>query len=322
MTDTTLIWEKVLQIAKDKVEEPELYEWLDKAVLVGMDTRSHHVVLQMENGCEDKLSAAVLPLLTEALYEITRKQYRLSIEKNASKTEFADLSFPILNAYTFDNFHINHSNEFAHAGALAVAISPGDAYNPLNVYGPVGTGKTHLLHAIANEVVDNHQGKIVYLNADHFVNQLEQARRTNKLSDFKHQLQKADLFMMDDLDVLAGNQEAQEVLINIIDYLYMHQKQMVFTFEKHPGHIIGLKKRIVERFGWGLIIHSAAEKMKDDMIESGVGEVKDANQMQSALENLFKHSNNEHTLSVLLEELIEQQKMTNVWLEKIYGKIK
>ena len=322
MTDTTLIWEKVLQIAKDAVEEPELYEWLDKVFLVNMDVKNHHVVLRTEGDSEEKLHAVVLPLLTEALVEITREHYRLSIEKSHSKTEFDDLNFPILNAYTFDQFHINNSNEFAHAGALAVAISPGDAYNPLNVYGPVGTGKTHLLHAIANEFKDNHQGTIIYLNADHFSNQLEQAKQTNKMSDFKHQLQKADLFMMDDLDVLADNQEAQEVLINVIDYLFMHQKQMVFTFEKHPGHIAGLNKRIIERFGWGLIINSAAEKIKEDMIESGIEQVKDADHMQSTLENLFKHSNNEHSLSILIEELIEQQKMTNVWLEKIYGKIK
>jgi len=168
----------------------------------------------------------------------------------------ATSSIPNLNPnFTFERFVIGPSNQFAAAAAEAVADKPGDAYNPLFIYGGAGLGKTHLLHAIAHRIPSKHKKypHIVYMTTEHFVNDLINCIRHKKMDDFRLKLRACDVLLLDDIQFIAGKERTQEEFFHTFNTLQSAGRQVVFTSDSRPADIPGLEDRLRSRFLQGLL---------------------------------------------------------------------
>ena len=160
----------------------------------------------------------------------------------------------LLPKYTFDNFVVGASNQFAHAASKAVANQPGDHYNPLFIYGGVGLGKTHLVNAIGHQVLDrNENARVVYLSSESFMNELIAALRRDRMDEFKSRFRRIDVLIVDDVQFLAGRERTQEEFFHTFNSLYDGHHQIVLTSDKFPKEIPDLEERLRNRFEWGLI---------------------------------------------------------------------
>jgi chromosomal replication initiator protein len=160
----------------------------------------------------------------------------------------------LIQRYTFDSFVVSSCNQFAHAAAFAVAGLPSLAYNPLFVYGGVGLGKTHLMHAVGNKIRGSLHGlRILYISAETFMSELINAIRYERTPDFKGRYRGVDVLMIDDIQFLAGKERTQEEFFHTFNALYEAQKQIIITSDCPPRDIPTLEERLRSRFEWGLI---------------------------------------------------------------------
>ena len=159
--------------------------------------------------------------------------------------------------YTFDNFVVGASNQFANAACLAVANLPAKNYNPLFIYGGVGLGKTHLLHAIGNHILQNRIlleiKKICYLSSEEFTNELINSIRYEKMDEFRNKFRKMDILLIDDIQFISGKERTQAEFFHTFNSLYEGRKQIVVTSDKFPKDIPNFEERLRSRFEWGLI---------------------------------------------------------------------
>ena len=156
--------------------------------------------------------------------------------------------------YTFDSFVVGSSNQFSHAAALQVAHSPGTQYNPLFIYGGVGLGKTHLLHAIGNSILSSGRcTRVMYLSAEEFMNGLIQALRTGRMEKYKEKLRSLEVLLVDDIQFISGKERTQEEFFHTFNTLYNLKHQIVVSCDKIPQEISGLEDRLKTRFAWGLL---------------------------------------------------------------------
>jgi chromosomal replication initiator protein len=163
-------------------------------------------------------------------------------------------SSTLLPKYTFRNFVVGASNQFAHAASEAVANQPGVQYNPLFLYGGVGLGKTHLANAIGHQVLQrNPSAQVVYLSSDTFMNELIAALRRDRMDAFKERFRNTDVLIVDDVQFLAGRERTQEEFFHTFNSLYENHRQIVLTSDKFPKEIPDLEERLRNRFEWGLI---------------------------------------------------------------------
>jgi chromosomal replication initiator protein len=155
---------------------------------------------------------------------------------------------------TFDSFVVGNNNNFAYAAALAVAQAPGKSYNPLFLYGGVGLGKTHLLHAIGQHVVGNKKGaRVAYLSSEKFTNEYIDGIQNNQLAKFRKKYRQTDVLLIDDIQFLAGKERIQEEFFHTFNALHEAHKQIVLTCDRPASEIQGLEHRLVSRFEWGLV---------------------------------------------------------------------
>jgi chromosomal replication initiator protein len=182
----------------------------------------------------------------------------ISVQEDSSPVPVAAVS-PFNPHYVFENFVVGSSNQFAHAAARAVAENPSRSYNPLFLYGGVGLGKTHLLHAIGHSLVHRHAHlRVMYLPAEQFVNELISSLRFNRMPAFRERYRNIDVLMVDDIQFLANKERTQEEFFHTFNTLYTTQKQIILTSDSSPRNIPALEERLRSRFEWGLIadIHS------------------------------------------------------------------
>jgi len=166
----------------------------------------------------------------------------------------ASSGFVLNPRFTFESFVVGSSNQFAHAAARAVAETPSRSYNPLFLYGGVGLGKTHLVHAIAHEVLLRAPGsRVLYLSAERFLNELINALRFERMHEFKRRYRELDVLLMDDVQFIAGKDSTQEEFFHTFNALHDAQKQIVVTSDALPKEIPTLEERLRSRFEWGLI---------------------------------------------------------------------
>jgi chromosomal replication initiator protein len=155
---------------------------------------------------------------------------------------------------TFETFVVGNNNNFAHAAALAVAQAPGKSYNPLFVYGGVGLGKTHLLHAIGQHVSASKKGaRVSYVSSERFTNEYIDAIQNNQLVRFRKRYRQSDVLLIDDIQFLAGKERIQEEFFHTFNALHESHKQIVLTCDRPAGEIQNLEQRLVSRFEWGLV---------------------------------------------------------------------
>lgn len=167
-------------------------------------------------------------------------------------TQHSDLNFNPKN--TFDTFVVGNNNNFSYAAALAVAQAPGKSYNPLFLYGGVGLGKTHLLHAIGQHVVNNKKGaRVAYVSSEKFTNEYIDAIQNNLLVKFRRKYRQTDVLLIDDIQFLAGKERIQEEFFHTFNALHESHKQIVLTCDRPASEIQNLEHRLVSRFEWGLV---------------------------------------------------------------------
>jgi chromosomal replication initiator protein len=230
------------------------------------------------HGCENGLLRLTVPtesfkkcllenysdLLLDAAGKASKSTVTLQVTSEADSTpesaatktsaETPD-SPPLLTPkYTFDTFVVGASNELAHAAALAVAERPSKAYNPLYLYGGVGLGKTHLMHAVGNLIQKRNKSiRLTYMSSEKFMNELVNAIRFDRTIQFRHKYRNIDVLLMDDIQFIAGKERTQEEFFHTFNALYDAQKQIVITSDCPPKQIPTLEERLHSRFEWGLI---------------------------------------------------------------------
>jgi len=187
----------------------------------------------------------------KAEYWIDQSEAKESI---VSPKESVD-AFSLKSRYTFDSFVVGPSNRFSYTASLAVAESPGKVYNPLYIYGRVGLGKTHLMHAIGNSMKSNNSNyKVSYMSSEKFTNEMiESLRRGTPMPEFRNKYRTADVLLIDDIQFIRGKDGTQEEFFHTFNALYDAQKQIVLTSDSHPRDIPTLEERLRSRFEWGLI---------------------------------------------------------------------
>jgi chromosomal replication initiator protein len=157
--------------------------------------------------------------------------------------------------FTFDSFVEGKSNQLAKAAAIQVAGNPGKAYNPLFIYGGVGLGKTHLMHAVANKLKErNSEARLAYVHSERFVGDMVKALQHNTINDFKTAYRSLDCLMIDDIQFFAGKDRSQEEFFHTFNALLESQQQVILTCDRYPKEVDGLEERLKSRFGWGLTV--------------------------------------------------------------------
>ena len=165
--------------------------------------------------------------------------------------------------YTFDTFVVGKQNELAYAAAQAVAAHPGGTYNPVFIYGDVGLGKTHLLHAVGNELIKrNPNARVLYASCEHFTNDFIQAVRTGHAKEFKDRYRTVDLLLIDDIQFITGKEGTQEEFFHTFNALHQDNKQIVISSDRPPKAIAALEKRLLSRLEWGMLVDVGAPDLE------------------------------------------------------------
>ncbi|WP_133128087.1 chromosomal replication initiator protein DnaA [Legionella nagasakiensis] len=180
----------------------------------------------------------------------------VSVAKSSPKKTTDHYKNSYLNKkFLFDSFVEGNSNQLAKAAALQVAERPGDAYNPLFIYGGVGLGKTHLMHAIGNSILKNNpEAKVLYLHSERFVADMVKALQTNAINEFKRFYRSLNALLIDDIQFFAGKDRSQEEFFHTFNALLEGQQQIILTSDRYPKEIEGVEERLKSRFGWGLTV--------------------------------------------------------------------
>src|SRR6266511_4244785 len=230
------------------------------------DWLTEHYLLQIEDVLSslEKDRVRVVFEINEKLE--SRSTGNRNIKKEEKERERTSRNTNLIPKYTFDNFVIGASNQFAHAACVAVANQPGDHYNPLFIYGGVGLGKTHLVNAIGHHSVTQRPSlKVVYLSSESFMNELIASLRRDKMDEFKRKFRNVDILILDDVQFIAGKERTQEEFFHTFNSLYESHKQIVVTSDKFPKDMRGLEERLRSRFEWGLIADIQAPDIETKM---------------------------------------------------------
>ncbi|MDV6378828.1 chromosomal replication initiator protein DnaA [Sporosarcina sp. GW1-11] len=270
MDNLSSLWEKVLSNIEARVSKPSFETWLKSTKLLTYESES--ATISVPNSfAKDWLETHYVHLITGILSELTGEdriiefvvpqdmaEHDIKLPKTQPKavekvptTNSAGMLNP---KYTFDTFVIGSGNRFAHAASLAVAEAPAKAYNPLFIYGGVGLGKTHLMHAIGHYVLEQNPSlKVVYLSSEKFTNEFINSIRDNKAGDFRDRYRNVDVLLIDDIQFLAGKEQTQEEFFHTFNTLHEESKQIIISSDRPPKEIPTLEDRLRSRFEWGLI---------------------------------------------------------------------
>jgi chromosomal replication initiator protein len=231
-------------------------EGRDRLVLVAPNARFLHTLEESYRPAVDRAIADIADPSFRVLFSLEDEAPSVPASSRAPVTVAESaLPPPNLNTrYTFDTFVVGNSNQFAHAAAKAVADRPSESYNPLFLYGGVGLGKTHLLHAIGHQILaDRPELRVSYLVAEQFVNELINSIRFDRMPAFRERYRTSDVLLVDDVQFLAGKERTQEEFFHTFNTLYTAQKQIILSSDSSPRQIPTLEERLRSRFEWGLI---------------------------------------------------------------------
>ena len=260
---------KAKELLKEETTKISYETWI-KILEIQSEDNDHIVLLTSTDFQKNIVSSKYLDLLTNTFNYLTNKDCSVSIvsreeletaSNNSDLSDTTKIEAPInyvttnLNPkYTFSTFVVGNNNRFAHAAALAVAEAPASSYNPLFIYGGVGLGKTHLMHAIGNEILRNNKNsKILYVTSEAFTNELINAIKDNTNDQFRNKYRGIDILLIDDIQFIAGKERIQEEFFHTFNTLYESGKQVILSSDKPPKDIPLLEDRLKSRFEWGII---------------------------------------------------------------------
>jgi chromosomal replication initiator protein len=281
--EKTTIWDDVLGLVRERLNEQVFNTWFLPIRFVDADKDRRRLRLQAGEVTIDWVSRYYSETLSHVMGEIGLNGYTVewvpedAVVETHLDTDDTDLYFEVkprvvtlesqprvvdlgpadtsLNPkYTFDKFVVGNSNQFAHAAALGAAESPGTTYNPLFIYGGVGLGKTHLMHAIGHSIKQRSpQTRVAYITSEKFMNELISAIQLNKTPAFRDKYRSIDVLLMDDVQFMAGKERTQLEFFHTFNTLHNDQKQIVISSDCPPREIPTLEERLHSRFEWGLI---------------------------------------------------------------------
>lgn len=272
-----IIWEEVLSRIQKK-SNPQVFFWFAPLKPVSQSNDSI-VLLANSNFDRDWINNHYHGFILETVKEVYGREIEVKIiskadDKSASNPDKAEdekisphassdispkfsFSTGFINPnYTFDKFIVGPSNQFAQAASVAVANKPGEAYNPLFIYGGVGLGKTHLLNAVGNNILRNsfNTARVCCISAEHFTNEVINSIKSNKMQEFRNKYRfGCDVLLIDDIQFIAGKESTQEEFFHTFNTLYESKKQIILTSDKSPKDMSYLEERLRSRFEWGLI---------------------------------------------------------------------
>ena len=258
------LWPKVLALLKNELTEIGFNTWIKTIDPISISTTTIELGVPTEFN-KGILESRYSSLIKNAIKHVTSKEYiiTVSIPSQDTSRNFhnrmdngynEDLSNSLLNPkYTFDTFVIGNGNRLANAASVAVAESPAKAYNPLFLYGGVGLGKTHLLHAIGHYILSNNSNsKVLYVSSEKFTNELINAIRDDRNEEFRGKYRNIDVLLIDDIQFIGGKERTQEEFFHTFNALYEANKQIIISSDRTPKEITTLEERLRSRFEWGL----------------------------------------------------------------------
>jgi chromosomal replication initiator protein len=264
------IWQEVLQVVRERVEPTKYATWF--APLKPLSGAVGMLRMAVPNKfVRDWLVEHYHEFLSDTLQELTGVPYQVFFvvqeppevtspeppvlaPTNGAARPAPGLGQVFNPRFTFETFVVGSSNQFAYAACMAVTRHPARTYNPLFIYGDVGLGKTHLLHAIGHYVQQTHRNMLTcYVSSEKFLNDLVSALSHDKMDDFRNRYRKNDVILVDDVQFLIGKERTQEEFFHTFNVLFNDNKQIVLTSDKLPKDMIGLEKRLRSRFEWGLV---------------------------------------------------------------------
>src|SRR5215469_2867369 len=263
------LWQEALEEIRKRIGKQNFDAWIKP---LHFESRTkNEICLDVPNKFfRDWLNEHFLELMEQVASSIARHSLKISLNVNQQlpaetpaekierkeerEKEKSHRTNNLIAKYTFENFVVGASNQFAHAASMAVANQPGDHYNPLFIYGGVGLGKTHLVNAIGHAVLERRpEARVAYLATDTFVNDLISSLRRDRMEEFKQRLRGVDLLIVDDIQALTGRERTQDEFFHTFNTLHAQRAQIVLTSDKVPKDISGLEERLRSRFEWGLI---------------------------------------------------------------------
>jgi chromosomal replication initiator protein len=268
------LWDQILARIETKVNRHSFYTWFRPTTFVTEDRAS--LTVRVPNTLfKDWLTKHYSGVLAEAMNEVKRPNLVVSFVADSPSESTAGVQLSVHEAaiaesgtvlpatspspaglnprYTFDSFIVGSSNQFAHAACRAVAEAPSRSYNPLFIYGGVGLGKTHLMHAVGQYVLQHDRDlKLTYISSERFMNEMINAVRYDRVLDFRERYRSVDVLLVDDIQFLAGKEGTQTEFFHTFNALYDSQKQIVLSSDCPPHEIPALEERLRSRFEWGL----------------------------------------------------------------------
>jgi chromosomal replication initiator protein len=282
------VWERIKEQLAQKLTAGAYANWISRSKLLSFSEGHLTVAVPDETTqqwIEQEYAVQVLSAIQELdlpvkhiAYEVEHTPFAatagaVSYDRRVADTPFppAELRFEKTVSWlnprlTFDSYVVGSSNQLAHAAAQAVAKAPSRSYNPLFIYGGVGIGKTHLMHAIGRSLLDNYTGlNVVYTSSERFMNEMITSIKLDRMSLFHRHYRTADVLLIDDIHIIAGKERTQEEFFHTFNELYDHQKQLVISSDSAPSQLPGLVERLRSRFEWGLMVDVQAPDLETKM---------------------------------------------------------
>ena len=264
-------WDQIKSLLESKISAQGYQNWVGRSSFASLEGGVLRVVVPdqvTKDFLEHEYAGEIRNVIHELALPVENVVYVMGVATAAAagsngSSESSVSSEPIFASavgqlnpkFRFENYVVGSCNQFAHAAAKAVASSPSRSYNPLFIYGGVGMGKTHLMHAIGRSLLDTYAGmRIVYTSSERFMNEMVSCIRSNRKEVFQRHYRSADVLLIDDIHILAGREGTQEEFFHTFNELYDHQKQIVISSDSAPKSTPGLVERLRSRFEWGLMV--------------------------------------------------------------------